>query len=181
MKTKRDAAQKDKHAAFFCTAAAERAYLLQICSRFPNDSDALTFRADPPILQKCESADMRWINKARLSEHICLARVTDCEGMGATLEVFARSAAQLQKAAKSGQQKVNISGKYLINGKPSRWRMHHDHINMACKSRAPTLRGAEVHVVDVPADPQAHAFRPSNIAQSERLVWRCRAHVPPAQ
>ena len=79
MKTKRDAEQKDKHAAFFCTAAAERAYLLQSCSRFPNDSDALTFRADPPILQKCESADMRWINKARLSEHIRLARVTDCE------------------------------------------------------------------------------------------------------
>jgi hypothetical protein len=79
MKTKRDAEQKDKHAAFFCTAAAERAYLLQSCSRFPNDSDALTFRADPPILQKCESADMRWIKKARLSEHIRLARVTDCE------------------------------------------------------------------------------------------------------
>ena len=79
MKTKRDAEQKDKHAVVFCTVAAERAYLLQSCSRFPNDSDALTFRADPPILQKCESADMRWINKARLSEHIALARVTDCE------------------------------------------------------------------------------------------------------
>jgi hypothetical protein len=46
---------------------------------------------------------MRWINKARLSEHIRLARVNGCEAIRATLEAFARSAAQLQKAAKSGQ------------------------------------------------------------------------------
>ena len=57
--------------------------------------------------------------------------------------------------------------------------MPHDHVNTTCKSKAPALRGAEAQVVDVPAAPQAHAFRAPNIAQSERFVLRSRAHVLP--
>jgi hypothetical protein len=57
----------------------------------------VTFRADPPILRKYESADVRCIKKARLSKHFGVARVIDCEGVRATLEAFARSAAQLRK------------------------------------------------------------------------------------
>jgi hypothetical protein len=158
------------HAALCFTANAERTYLFQSCSRCPNDSGC----------RNVKSADVRCINKARLSKHIRLARVTDCEAIRATFDVFARSAAQLQKAANSGQQKVKISSKYLFNGKPSRWRMPHDHINMACKCRAPTLRGAEEQVVDVPAAPQVYVFLAPNIAQTERLVFRSRAHVLPS-
>jgi hypothetical protein len=49
----------------------------------------------------------------------------------------------------------------------------------ATLSQAPTLRDANVHVVDVPAATQAHAFLAPNIAQSERLVARSRADVLP--
>ena len=69
----------------------------------PTIQDAVTFRADPPILHKFESADMGCIKKACRSKNFRLARVIGCEGIGATLEVFARSAAQLQQATKRGQ------------------------------------------------------------------------------
>ena len=69
----------------------------------PTSQGVVTFRADPPILQKCKIPDTRYIKKASLSEDFRLARVIGCEGIGATLEVFARSAAQLQQATKRGQ------------------------------------------------------------------------------
>ena len=77
------------HAALCFTANADRTYLLQSCSRCPNDSGC----------RNVKSADVRCINKARLIKHIQLARVTECKAIRATFEVFARSAAQLQKAA----------------------------------------------------------------------------------
>ncbi len=54
----------------------------------------VTFRADPSIL-----------HKSRRSDDLRLPFFTHCEGIGATLEVCARSAAQQQQARKRGQWK----------------------------------------------------------------------------
>ena len=68
----------------------------------------VTFRADPPTLHKFESADMDCIKKARRSKNFRVARVTGCEGIGATLEAFARSTAQLQQATKRAGESQNL-------------------------------------------------------------------------
>ena len=65
----------------------------------------VTFRADPPTLHKFESADMDCIKKARRSKNFRVARVTGCEGIGATLEAFACPPHNCSKRQKEGSRK----------------------------------------------------------------------------